>query len=106
MTWAKQAERYREFGEQSVPRLLHKHPDLEWKLSLSKLRFNIYSGFIEGVLQPLLLRLVCNDPVYDFVHHWVVRCRQFPWPSRVFDYMVFHLYSRSFARDLRQEIRP
>ncbi len=101
VNWSQQAERYSDFGEYAVPRLLAKHPDLEAKLSLSKLKFSPNLGVVYGLLQPLFLRLTCSDAVYQFVHDKVIEygcC--FPWPARVFDYMIFQLYSRAYKRDL------
>jgi glycosyltransferase involved in cell wall biosynthesis len=100
VTWEEQANRYLDFGVFAMPRLLEKHPGLEGKLSLSKLRFSLNMGLVEGLLQPLLLRLVCNDAVYQRVHALVCQYKDIPWPARVFDYMVFHLYSRAYARNL------
>ncbi|MBS1262161.1 MAG: Hyaluronan synthase [Calditrichaeota bacterium] len=99
VTWERQEERYRRFGRHALPLLLAKYPEAEHLLSLSRLRNDPRAGFFPGIVQPAALRAVCRESAYRRVRDAVRRAPNAPWPAFVFDYMVFHLYSRGYEGD-------
>ncbi len=106
ITWTQQVQRYQAFSDHAIPRLLDRHPHLECQLSLNKLRIRPGRGLMAGVIRPWLLRNLCSEPVFEFINCLVTAFPRFPWPAKVFDYLVFQLYSRSYARNLQHGVHP
>ncbi|MCB2198098.1 glycosyltransferase [bacterium] len=92
----KEAERnYLHYGDEAIPLLLDIHPELADHLSLTRLLGPSSDDWLSFVKYNLL-RQSCKPFVYNLLKAVTLRCPRLPWPDKVFDFMIFYLYSRSF----------
>lgn len=93
--WNEAEKNYLRYGDEAIPLLLELHPELADHLSLNRLFKPAADDFLSK-MKHTLLRTACKPFVYSILKYATLRCPRLPWPARVFDFMIFYLYSRTF----------
>ncbi|MDP8209040.1 MAG: glycosyltransferase [Candidatus Electryonea clarkiae] len=92
--WDEIEKQYMEYGKETVPWLLQNHPNAEKFLSLNYIRIpSEASGLREKIIR-ILVRSACRSELYSALRKLIVTFTRFPWHDRIFDLMIFYLYSR------------
>ena len=93
--WEEAEANYLRYGDQAIPLLLEIHPELADHLSLNRL-LKSESESSSSDLGHTLLLILLKPYVYKLLKLITTRCPRLPWPDKVFDFMIFYLYSRTF----------
>lgn len=97
--WEEVEKNYLTFGRDAIPLLIKLYPQLESELSLDTLRTNSNLSN-RGLPRRLLLQVACTPIIYRLAKFLTTSFPRLPWPDRLFDFMVFYLYSRTFHSQL------
>jgi glycosyltransferase involved in cell wall biosynthesis len=95
--WHVIEKQYIDYGRLSVPYLHDTYGDHDDILGLSRLDSPLEARSLGGAIDRLMVRLFNREWAYNFARSLVVRWPEGPWPDRLFDFLLFYLYSRGLV---------
>ncbi|MFH0881538.1 MAG: glycosyltransferase family A protein [bacterium] len=95
--WHVIEKQYMEYGRHGVPYIYDLYGDHENILGLDKLQSPLETRSLGGAISRLMVRMFNHQWAYKIARSFVVRWPEGPWPDRLFDFLLFYLYSRGLV---------
>ena len=95
--WYAIERQYTEYGRQGVPYIYDLYGDYDNILGLDRLQSPLQARSLGETVSRLMVQWFNREWAYKIGRSFVVRWPEGPWPDRLFDFLLFYLYSRGLV---------